>query len=157
MPASAAVVNKEETPRPAIFNYLEHVSSTLNVSGPRRGSYTVKYKCCAQLPTGDCGATITGLLDPDGGVNAREDGSYTMRAGARLLLSVAGSTQAPTWVPLIWGELAESWEAGERHSTEFARSPKGGAAQVSLAAVRGVESLNTSHDWGGAASPGNRA
>ena len=49
-----------------MFNHLELVSSTLNVSGPKRGAHTNKYKCTVALATGQCGASITLYATGDG-------------------------------------------------------------------------------------------
>jgi len=57
---------KKETVRPPVFNHLELVSSTLNVSGPKRGAHTNKYKCTVALATGQCGASITLYATGDG-------------------------------------------------------------------------------------------
>ena len=43
--AKEAVVKKEEQSKPPIFDHLTLASSTLNIAGPQRGSYTNKYTC----------------------------------------------------------------------------------------------------------------
>jgi hypothetical protein len=65
-PEEKKVVVKEEKEKPPIFECLERVSSTLNVAGPKGGSYTNKYKCSILLPTGKCGCSITLYATGDG-------------------------------------------------------------------------------------------
>jgi len=57
---------KSEKERPPIFDFLELVSSNLATSGPKRGTYTLKYKCCVLTPTGMCGGEITCYQSSDG-------------------------------------------------------------------------------------------
>ena len=42
------------------------MSSNLATSGPRRGTYTLKHKCCVVTPTGLCGGAITCYQTGDG-------------------------------------------------------------------------------------------
>ena len=65
-----AVVKSEKAARPPIFDHLEEVSRTLNASGPRRGTWTVKYKCSILMCKGKCDAAVTTYASGDGPVQA---------------------------------------------------------------------------------------
>lgn len=57
---AAPTSNEKEKVRPPILDYLQQQSSTLNVMGPKRGSYTNKYMCNIRVEGGSiCGQTIT--------------------------------------------------------------------------------------------------
>jgi hypothetical protein len=60
------VVKEEKQKRPLIFDHLDLVSSTLNVSGSQRGKFTVKYACAVMLPNGKCGGSVTCYKTGDG-------------------------------------------------------------------------------------------
>ena len=50
---------KPEKEKPPVFDYLTPVSSTLNVSGPKRGTYTNVYTCCIDVGGRACGGKVT--------------------------------------------------------------------------------------------------
>ena len=64
--AKEAVVKKEEQSKPPIFDHLTLASSTLNIAGPQRGSYTNKYTCNVVVPSGICGCNVTLYASGDG-------------------------------------------------------------------------------------------
>ena len=45
---------------------MRQVSSTLQIGGPKRGSYTIKSTCCVLTPAGPCGGSITTYATGDG-------------------------------------------------------------------------------------------
>ena len=57
---------KQEVRRPPVFEFLEQVSSTLAMHGPKRGQYTIKNTCCVLTPAGPCGGSITTYSSGDG-------------------------------------------------------------------------------------------
>ena len=59
--SSAGTSTKTDaTRKPPVFDHLSPVTSCLNVSGPKRGQYTNKYKCAIPCAGGiPCGASIT--------------------------------------------------------------------------------------------------
>jgi hypothetical protein len=67
---------KEEKAKPPLFDHLDLASSTLNVSGPRRGGYTNKYTCSILTPSGVCGASVT-LYQTKGDRNETTSNAWT--------------------------------------------------------------------------------
>ena len=59
-------MKKEEQSKPPIFDHLTLASSTLNIAGPQRGSYTNKYTCNVVVPSGICGCNVTLYASGDG-------------------------------------------------------------------------------------------
>ena len=82
---NAEIVQEEESKprvRPPIFDHLELVSSTLNTSGSRRGTYTNKYKCLVPCASGSCTSSITLYGAGDGKAETTSNAWGHLRAKA---------------------------------------------------------------------------